>query len=182
MTADESCTMALITAMAPSEEVDIASLAVAHSATLYKVAHAILRDPDGARDVVQDVFVRVLKHRSRLNSISDHRVWLVRIAWNLALDRKKRKRADQMDARFADQIVANQPAAERMLEDAQRYQIVLTAIDRLPKLEKQALLLATVEEIGIEEISRVMERTESAVRGLVHRARARLQRELEATI
>jgi RNA polymerase sigma-70 factor (ECF subfamily) len=179
MTSQESCRMTFIPAITPSLEVDVAGLAVTHSATLYKVAYAVLRDPDQSKDVVQDVFLRVLKHHSRLPEICDLRVWLVRIAWNLALDSKKQKKGDQMDTLFAEQLVANQPSAHQIVEQHQRYQAVLKAIDRLPKLEKQALLLATVNEIGTAEISQIMNRTESAIRGLVHRARARLHNDLE---
>ncbi len=180
MTSQESCQMTFTSATTPSLEVDVGALALTHSGTLYKVAHAVLRDPDGAKDVVQEVFIRVLKHRSKLNEIADIRVWLVRIAWNLALDRKKRKKEDQMDTYFAEQIVCSQPSALQRMEESQRFHAVLGAIDRLPKQEKQALLLSTVNEIGTHEISQVMNRTESAVRGLIHRARTRLQNDMEA--
>ena len=172
--------MTSIPATIETYEIEIAGLAITHSATLYKVAHAVLRDPDAAKDVVQNVFLRVLKYRSKLNNISDHRVWLIRIAWNLALDHKKKRRGEQMDRHFAEQLVASQPSAQRVLEQSEHFRVVLGAINRLPKEEKQALLLATVNEIEIAAISRVMDRTESAVRGLMHRARARLQQHLEA--
>ncbi len=180
MTSPESCQMTFVSASTSPSEVDVGSLAITHAATLYKVAHAVLRNPEESKDVVQEVFLRVLKHRSQLNGILDHRVWLVRIAWNLALDRKKKKKGDQMDTHFAEQLVAKQPSAHQILEQSQRFRSVLRAIDQLPKLERQALLLATVNEIGIAEIGQVMNRTESAVRGLIHRARARLQNDLGA--
>jgi len=174
--------MTFISATNPSLEVDVEALAVAHSGTLYRVAHAVLRDADESKDVVQEVFIRVLKHRPKIGEIVDIRVWLVRIAWNLALDRKKRKKSDQMDTHFAEQLVSTQPSALQILEHSQRFHTVLKAIDRLPKPEKQALLLATVNEIGTAEISQVMNRTEAAVRGLIHRARTRLQSDLETAL
>ena len=182
MTSPESCPMTLTSVAASSLEVDVGALALAHSATLYKVAHTILRDPDESRDVVQEVFVRVLKHRSKLSEITDLRVWLVRIAWNLALDRKKRKKSDQMDTHFAEQLISTQPSALQRMEQKHRFQTVLKAIDRLPKQEKQALLLATVNELGTAEIAQVMNRTEAAVRGLIHRARTRLHSHLEKAL
>jgi hypothetical protein len=51
---------------------------------LFRVAHSVLRSREEAEDVVQDVFVRVLKHRRSLTAVRDMRVWLVRVAWNLA--------------------------------------------------------------------------------------------------
>ncbi|MGI4831280.1 MAG: RNA polymerase sigma factor [Janthinobacterium lividum] len=121
----------------PSLEVDVGALAVTHSGTLYKVAHAVLRDSDESKDVVQEVFIKVLKHRSKLSEITDLRVWLVRIAWNLALDRKKRKKSDQMDTHFAEQLVSTQPSALQIMEQRHRLHTVLKAIDRLPKKENR---------------------------------------------
>ncbi len=88
------------------DEVDLAGLVATHSGLLFRVAHAVLRNPSEAEDVVQDTFVRVLQHRGKLASLLDVRVWLVRIAWNLALDRRRRVRPEQMDEAFAAALVA----------------------------------------------------------------------------
>lgn len=73
---------------------------------LFRVAHSVLRSQADAEDVVQDAFVRVIEHRSTLPAVRDMRVWLVRIAWNLALDRKRRVLPTQMDDVFVQSLVS----------------------------------------------------------------------------
>jgi DNA-directed RNA polymerase specialized sigma24 family protein len=48
------------------------------------------------------------------------RVWLVRIAWNLALDRKRRKRPEQLDEYFANSLASATMPADEAMEEAQR--------------------------------------------------------------
>src|ERR1035441_11014089 len=78
-------------------EPDLTALVRDYSALLYRVALSVLCNPSEAEDVVQDVFVRVLQHQRELAGIIEVRPWLVRIAWNLALDRQRRIRPGQID-------------------------------------------------------------------------------------
>jgi RNA polymerase sigma-70 factor (ECF subfamily) len=61
-----------------------------YSATLNRVARAIARDASEAEDIVQETFLRVLRHQNELAELRDARTWLIRITWNLGLDRKRR--------------------------------------------------------------------------------------------
>jgi RNA polymerase sigma-70 factor (ECF subfamily) len=150
-----------------------------YSPLLFRVAHSVLRSRAEAEDVVQDVFVRVLQHRNALTGVREMRVWLVRIAWNLALDRRRRVRPEQFDEGFADELVARDLPADEALEEARRMRMVLREMERLPKMERQVLLLSTVEELGTAEMAEVLGRSESAVRALMFRARTRLRERLE---
>ena len=78
-------------------EPDLAALVRDYSPLLYRVALSLLRNPSEAEDVVQDTFVRVLERRRQLCAIVELRPWLVRIAWNLAIDRTRSKRPQQLD-------------------------------------------------------------------------------------
>jgi len=80
-----------------TSETDLTALVQTYSALLFRVAHSILRNRAESEDVVQDVFLRVLEHEKKLPDIRDLRVWLVRITWNLAIDRRRRIRPDQLD-------------------------------------------------------------------------------------
>ena len=90
----------------PKVAVDLADLVSAHSSLLFRVANSILRSPAEAEDVVQDVFVRVVERRESLDEVREMRVWLVRIAWNLALSRRRRMPAEQFDEGFAERLAA----------------------------------------------------------------------------
>ena len=171
--------VALTSAQAASPEIDLTALVETHASLLFRVAHSILRNRAEAEDIVQDVFVRALEHRKDIPAIRDLRVWLVRITWNLAIDRRRRIRPDQMDDTFAAALVARTTPADQALANARQIATVLGEIERLPQPERNALLLSAIDELSISELATVLNRSESAVRALLFRARTRLKERLE---
>jgi RNA polymerase sigma-70 factor (ECF subfamily) len=167
---------------AASTLAEISSLATEYSALLFRVAFSVLRHASDAEDVVQETFLRVLKHRKKLASVENHRVWLVRIAWNLALDRKRRLRATPV-VDEAEEILSNraseETSAEMALGSAQGCARILRMIDSLPRKEQEVLRLSAIEELGTPEIAAILKTTESSVRSCLFRARQRLRERLE---
>ncbi|MCU1323135.1 MAG: polymerase, sigma-24 subunit, subfamily [Acidobacteriaceae bacterium] len=159
-------------------EPDVASLVSEHSGLLYRVAFSVLRNAAEAEDVVQDTFLRVVQQKTLLD-VLEMRPWLVRIAMNLSLDRRRSTRPDQMDALFAESLVAREVSADAALVEVQSMLRVLQEMERLPKAERQVLLLSAVEELTTVEMGKVLSKSESAVRALLFRARTRLRERLE---
>jgi RNA polymerase sigma-70 factor (ECF subfamily) len=179
MASIEGCSLVLSFTEDARPAVDLAAIVDAYSTLLFRVANSVLRSRTEAEDVVQDVFIRLLQHRRSLSTVRDMRVWLIRIAWNLALDSKRRKRPDQLDENFAKSLAGVTMPADAALVEAQRYHSVLREIERLPKAERYVLLLSAIDELGTAEIADVLGRSESAVRALLSRARVRLRERLE---
>jgi RNA polymerase sigma-70 factor (ECF subfamily) len=175
----EGCSLALSSMESVRSEIDLAALVETYSSLLFRVAHSVLRSRAEAEDVVQDAFVRVLEHRRSLATVREMRVWLVRIAWNLALDRRRRIRPEQFDEGFAESLIARNLPADEALQEAQRLRAVLRELERLPRAEREVLLLSVVDELGTAEMAEVLRRSESAVRALLFRARTRLRERLE---
>jgi len=157
----------------------VAVLVPQYGTLLFRVAHAALRNRAEAEDVVQETFVRVLQHHHRLNEVRDMRVWLVRIAWNLALDRRRRIRPSQMDDVFAEALASVTVPADRALAQSAHLRTVLEEMERLPKAERHVLLLNAIDEMETAEIADVLQKSESAVRSLLFRARTRLRERVE---
>jgi RNA polymerase sigma-70 factor (ECF subfamily) len=160
-------------------EPDLAALVHDYSGLLYRVALSLVRNPSEAEDVVQDVFVRVLQRKRELAAIVELRPWLVRIAWNLSLDRRRRVRPDQMDEVFAEGLIAADLPVDEALAEAGRIHRVLGAMDGLPQRERQALLLSAMDELSSAEIAAILGRSESSIRSLLFRARTHLRQRLE---
>src|ERR1700723_3758501 len=179
MASTEGCSLALSFIEDAPSAVDVPALVATYSTLLFRIANSVLRSRTEAEDVVQDVFLRVLEHRLSLSTVRDMRVWLIRIAWNLALDRRRRKRPEQLDEAFARSLAGATLPADTAMEEAQRLQSVLREIERLPKAERYVLLLSAIEDLGTMEIAAVLRRSESAVRALLSRARGRLKERLE---
>ncbi len=179
MASFEGVSLALASMEGSRAEVDLAALVEAYSSLLFRVVHSVLRNQAEAEDVVQDVFVRVLEHRRRLPEVREMRVWLVRVAWNLALDRRRRIRPEQFDEGFVDGLVSRDLPADEALNEARRMKAVLREMERLPRAERDVLMLAAIDDLGTAEMAEVLGRSESAVRALLFRARTRLRERLE---
>jgi RNA polymerase sigma-70 factor (ECF subfamily) len=159
---------------APDRAVELTALVHEYSGTLYRVAFSISRNAAEAEDMVQETFLRVLRHRDRLPEIRDARVWLIRITWNLVLDRKRRQktRPENEDiSELARVLPAKELRADQAVIAAQRHARVLALIDELPAKERQALLLSALDELSNAEIATVLSITESSVRSRLFRAR-----------
>ena len=157
-----------------AEEAALAALVAQYAGTLYRVAFSVLRNATDAEDAVQDAFLRVLRHRDKLAEIRDHRVWLIRIVWNVVLDRKRRaKTRPETDdiADLARVLPVEGLSAEQRATAAQHHGHVLRCVDKLPPKEREVLLLSAFEELTSVEIAAVLKTTESSVRSRLFRAR-----------
>lgn len=157
-----------------AEETALAALVDQYSATLYRVAFSVLRNPADSEDAVQEAFLRVLRHRHTLHEVRDHRVWLIRIVWNVVLDRKRRaKTRPETDdvADLARVLPSSGLSAEEIAAAAQHHAHVLSCVDKLPPKERQVLLLSAFDELSSVEIASVLGITESSARSRLFRAR-----------
>ena len=160
----------------------IAALVAEYSTALYRVAFSVTRNAAEAEDAVQETFLRVLKHESRLAEIRDYRVWLVRIVWNIVLDKKRRAKTRPENEDLADHARAL-PSGERGADETvislEEHARILALVDRLPRPEREALLLSAVQELTTAEIAAALSTTESSIRSRIFRARKELAALLE---
>ena len=157
-----------------AEEAAIAALVSQYAGTLYRVAYSVLRNASDAEDAVQEAFVRVLRHRDTLHEVRDQRVWLIRIVWNVVLDRKRRmKTRPETDdvAELARVLPAAGLSADERVAAAQHHAHVLGCVEQLPAKERQVLMLSAFEELTSVEIASVLGISESSVRSRLFRAR-----------
>ncbi len=157
-----------------AQEKALAALVDQYATMLYRVAFSVLRNSADAEDAVQEAFLRVLRHRHTLGEVRDHRVWLIRIVWNIVLDRKRRAKTrpetDDIDE-LARVLPASGLTAEQRAAAAQHHTQVLACVDQLPAKERAVLLLSAFEELSSVEIAAALGVTESTVRSRLFRAR-----------
>lgn len=160
----------------------VAALVDEYAAVLYRVAYSVLRNQADAEDAVQEAFLRVLRHKDSLDEVRDKRVWLIRIVWNVVLDRKRRMktRPETDDVTEFERILPSKGlSAEEAAAAAERHAQVVACVDRLPAKEREVLQLAAFEELSSVEIAAVLEITESSVRSRLFRARNLMAEMLE---
>jgi len=162
-----------------------------HARLVYRIAFSVLRHAEDAEDAVQEVFARVLRSRHKLAAVLDHKAYIARIAWRVAIDSRRKHPEVSLDAHFvADdaelpvipELRDRQASLEQLASDRQMMRLVGQAILSLPSELRDALTLNTVEELSAAEAGEVLGIAEATVRTRVFRARQLLREKLAAVL
>ena len=151
-----------------------------HQPALLRYATRLLGDPDRARDVVQDSFVRLLAQPPA--RVEGHVVeWLFTVCRHRALDvLRKEGRMKGFGAGEEERVAASDPRPGRLLETAEASAILLHLIEELPPHQREVIRLKFQNGFSYKEISRITRLSMGNVGFLIHTAVARLRRELAA--
>jgi RNA polymerase sigma-70 factor, ECF subfamily len=144
-----------------------------HNRTLYRTARAILRDDAEAEDAVQETYLQAYRKLGTFRGDSKLSTWLVRIAANEALMRRRRnpRPADVVEQETASDAPGPQENAER--SEARR--LLETHIDALPDGYRSVFVLRAVEEFSVEETAAALAIPQATVRSRYFRARGLLR-------
>jgi RNA polymerase sigma-70 factor, ECF subfamily len=155
-----------------------------HARLVYRIAYLLLRNHHDAEDATQETFVRVWRYRKRLPEVRDRKTWLARIAWRVALDR--RKNVAEIPLADAAEVVLNLYAAgegaEKIACDKQMAVLLDQLVATLPGKLRDPMLLSLNQELTHAEISRVLSIPESSVRTRLFRARQILRQKLSSIL
>jgi RNA polymerase sigma-70 factor (ECF subfamily) len=159
-----------------------------HNRVLYRTARAILRDDAEAEDAVQDAYIRAYKAFDTFRGEAKLSTWLVRIAANEALMRRRH------NARLAEVVpidgnvedpepdMDNQEGPERDAVRAQMRRLLESRIDELPDSYRTVFMLRGVQELSVEETAAALDMPEATVRTRYFRARGLLREALARDI
>jgi RNA polymerase sigma-70 factor (ECF subfamily) len=153
-----------------------------HARLVYRIAYSVLRNHHDAEDATQETFMRVLRYRRKLEGIDDPKTWLARIAWRVAVERRKKRPepslSDQEMAKAVSELRSQLASAEESVIGSEMQSLLDSLICRLPEHLRDAFRLSTIEELVPEEIAQVLGTSESSVRSRMFRARRILKEKL----
>ena len=155
---------------------------------LQNFVYRFVGDRDTAEDIVQETFLRCLRHRHQYPAIERVSTWLYTIAGNLAkteLRRRKRwhwvpigpNEDDEVRTSFYEPVDKDVMPGE--LTDTKTVQgTIVKAIDALPEEFRKAVQLRDLNGLTYDEIAKIIECPVGTVKSRVNRGRIRLQRNL----
>lgn len=160
-----------------------------YSGKVFSTAYSYTHNHEEAKDLVQDIFIKVYNNLTKFKSDSRFSTWLYRIAVNSCIDwnRKNSSRlikiawsTDEND--ILDTITDESAGPEQALLTQEHKELIRSIVKDMPEIYKTALILYYFEELHIQEISTVLDCPKKTVETRLYRARsilkARLKQEL----
>ena len=154
-----------------------------HDRWLRTVVYARVGESDAVDEVMQEVSLAAMRQASS-ESPREWGPWLYRVAIRQALlFRRKLGRRRRLNARYRERqgAVGESPAEPSPLEwllADERRQLIRRALGRLPRRDREILLLKYTEEWNYRQIAAHLGISQSAVEARLHRARRRMRDEL----
>ncbi|MDO8189585.1 sigma-70 family RNA polymerase sigma factor [Conexibacter sp. JD483] len=129
---------------------------------------------DDAEDVTQDTFLRAFHSLAGFRGDASFRTWLLRIAYNTALNTLARRRtvpyAEPPEPRGDAPGIPRTPAQQ--LESSERAERLLHKISLLRADYRAVIVMRDLEELSYEEIAGILDRPVGTVKTRLHRARS----------
>ncbi|MBN8576666.1 MAG: RNA polymerase sigma factor [Cyclobacteriaceae bacterium] len=139
---------------------------------LFRFAFRLLGSSEEAKDVVQEVLIKVWNGRDNLAAIHNIEAWCMRITKNQALDRlrsRQRKATDPLEAGV--ELKAETLTPDEKAEMHEHMQRINEMIAALPEKQRQVIHLRDVEGYSYNEICEILELDMNQVKVNLFRAR-----------
>ena len=146
-----------------------------HHLHLFNFFLRLTRERSAAEDLVQEVFVRMLKYRGTYRTEAEFTPWMFRLARNAATDLWRARPRELPVDESAPEPAADLPHPADEMEKGDRRRRLGKALDRLPAEKRELLLLARFSEMRYDEIGELLGVSVGAVKVRVHRAMKDLQ-------
>ena len=137
---------------------------------LFRIAFLYVGNSADAEDILQDVFIKYLSGRYSFKDSDHEKAWFIRVTQNKALDFLKRKGRKNISLNDIENFTY-----EKSTDSAD----ILKEILALPEKYKSSVILYYYNDCSVEEISKILKISKSAVKMRLKRSREILKTELE---
>lgn len=165
--------------------------ALVHLDRVFHLALRLTRNRAEAEDLSQETYLRAFKHFDRFDPGTNCRAWLFAILRNAFINRLKRQGREvagldegQLE-RYEAEMSEGRQTIESPEEDLLRRVVgadLVAALDRLPLIFREAVVLADLEECSYKEIARICGVPMGTVMSRLSRGRGLLRRSLAALV
>lgn len=164
------------------------ALILRHEKIVYNVALRMMGQPEDAKDISQEVFLKVYKSIGAFDERSAFSTWLYRITMNTCIDEMRRRKGKQSysleeelegeDGGMQRQIADTGETPEESLLRAERKAELLQAMQALSAEHRAAIVLRDIRGLGYDEIAAALGLPLGTVKSRISRARIQLKEEV----
>jgi RNA polymerase sigma-70 factor (ECF subfamily) len=165
---------------APDPSAGFEGLAMPLFDSLYNFAHWLTQNRDEAEDLVQETYAKALKGFSSFQPGTNFRAWIFRILRNTFLTSRTGLAATrtvplESDEDEEETVAVSRETPESVLLAHSNQQRVQAALEQVPVIFREVLLLCDVEEMSYQEIADTLTVPIGTVMSRLHRARNALR-------
>jgi RNA polymerase sigma-70 factor (ECF subfamily) len=152
---------------------------------IHRMIYYRIRARMDTEDLTQDVFIRAYRNISRIREADKFRSWLFTIAVNRVNDYLRKKRVRSI-FKSSDEDTDIQPTATDIQDSPDALEQVLKEdfwrhvgriAKKLSKMEREVFMLRFFDNLNINEIARILKKSESTVKTHLYRALAKFKKE-----
>ena len=151
---------------------------------IYGVAYHYVGNAEDARDLAQEVFVRIFQNLAACTSAEMFLPWIIRIARNACVDHLRKRRARPQGKDVALDVIADLPdhgnTPEQQWEDNSRKRLIYRALKELTGLNREIILLKEIQGLQLDEIASILKVPLGTIKSRSNRARIELARKVMA--
>ena len=154
-----------------------------YSSKFYGYSYKILGDKEEAKDVVQDLYIKLWSRRHDLKQINSIEAFATTIIRNLCIDRLKKIKVTVQHTENYVELSSNEVLYQEDEGDEVeiKVKLVRNAIKLLPEIQQKVFLMRDFEEKEFEEISLELGLTAENIRVILSRARKRVREIIEVS-
>lgn len=177
---DEAIDQSLMLAVREGDIEKLGMLFERHHGQLFNFFLRVTGDRHWSEDLVQEVFVRLLKYRHTYREEFRFSAWMFQIARNARIDFFQRKPQEEVGIEDgAQEHISQLPIPGEQAEEDEKMQIMLSALSRLPEEKREILLLRSVHGMKFEKIAEIFQCSINTIKARAFRAIRELRVEVE---
>jgi RNA polymerase sigma-70 factor (ECF subfamily) len=160
-----------------------------HQTSVLNLVYRFIGDRTQAKDLAQEVFIRVWQAAKSYEPKAKFTTWIYRITANLCFNELKSSRRKKWlqflrsegdrEVQTEEEFPEGPPSPEDLLLAKERSRRISDALQRLPDNQRMALILKRYDDLSYQEIAQVLGCSVSAVESLLVRAKRTLQEKLK---